>query len=259
MSTSTVSITNRMVVYYGVDRRRSTREIAIAAIDAGADVIELGVPFSDPLADGPIIQRASERALARGTRLKDVLALAREFAPRGRAPAWSSSAISIQFCATACTVCRRCRSSRRGWRAGHRHDCRRGRRVSGRDGARGISRPSFSPRPPVPMSACRPLPRTAKGFVYAISRVGITGKQQSVAADAASLVARIRRWSKLPVAVGFGISNADHVAQVAEFADAAVIGSAIVELVERSTPDQAPGAVARFIKGLRLNQAALAR
>ena len=70
---------------------------------------------------------------------------------------------------------------------------------------------------------------------------------------------RIRRWTKLPVAVGFGISNAEHVAQVAEFADAAVIGSAIVELIERSTPEAAPGAVARFIKGLRLPQAALAR
>jgi tryptophan synthase alpha chain len=80
-----------------------------------------------------------------------------------------------------------------------------------------------------------------------------------VAADAAALVARIRRYTRLPVAVGFGISNAEHVAQVAEFADAAVIGSAIVELVEHSTAESAPGAVARFIKGLRLPYAALAR
>jgi tryptophan synthase alpha chain len=99
----------------------------------------------------------------------------------------------------------------------------------------------------------------SEGFVYAISRVGVTGTQQSVATDAAALVARIRRWTRLPVAVGFGISNANHVAQVAEFADAAVVGSAIVELVERSTLETAPGAVARFIKGLRLPHAALAR
>jgi tryptophan synthase alpha chain len=72
-------------------------------------------------------------------------------------------------------------------------------------------------------------------------------------------VARIRRWTQLPVAVGFGISNAEHVAQVGQFADAAVIGSAIVDLIERSNPETAPGAVARFIKGLRLPQAALAR
>ena len=78
-------------------------------------------------------------------------------------------------------------------------------------------------------------------------------------ADAEELVSRIRRWSKLPVAVGFGISNAEHVARVGEFADAAVIGSAIVELIERSTPEAAPEAVARFIKGLRQPQAALTR
>jgi tryptophan synthase alpha chain len=73
------------------------------------------------------------------------------------------------------------------------------------------------------------------------------------------LVARIRRWTTLPVAVGFGISNSEHVAQVGQFADAAVIGSAIVELIERSTLETAPGAVARFIKGLHLPYAALAQ
>jgi tryptophan synthase alpha chain len=77
--------------------------------------------------------------------------------------------------------------------------------------------------------------------------------------DAAALVARVRRWSKLPVAVGFGISNAEHVAQVAEFADAAAIGSAIVELIERSTPESAPREVARFITGLRPAVSATAR
>jgi tryptophan synthase alpha chain len=95
--------------------------------------------------------------------------------------------------------------------------------------------------------------------VYAISRVGITGTQQSLTSDAAALVQRIRRYTRLPVAVGFGISNAEHVAQVAEFADAAVIGSAIVELIERSSPKTAPAAASRFIKGLRLPQATLAR
>jgi tryptophan synthase alpha chain len=99
----------------------------------------------------------------------------------------------------------------------------------------------------------------SKGFVYAISRVGITGTQQSLTSDAAALVGRIRQWTKLPVAVGFGISNSEHVAQVGQFADAAVIGSAIVELIEKSTAETAPDAVARFIKGLHLPQAALAR
>jgi tryptophan synthase alpha chain len=122
--------------------------------------------------------------------------------------------------------------------------------------------PVFLAAPTSPDDRLKAIATHSKGFVYAISRVGITGKQQNMTADAAALVARIRRWCgpagvELPVAVGFGISTAEHIAQVGEFADAAVIGSAIVELIERSSPEAAPGAVARFIKGLRLPQAAL--
>jgi len=119
--------------------------------------------------------------------------------------------------------------------------------------------PIFLAAPTSPDERLEAIATHSKGFVYAISRVGITGQQQSMTSDAAALVARIRRWSELPVAVGFGISNAEHVARVGEFADAAVIGSAIVELIERSTPEAAPETVARFIKGLRLPQAALTR
>ncbi len=130
--------------------------------------------------------------------------------------------------------------------------------------------PIFLAAPTSPDERLEAIATHSKGFVYAISRTGITGTQQTLTSDAAALVARIRRWTTLPVAVGFGISNAEHVAQVAEFADAAVVGSAIVELIERSTPETrvpgdgslstgwetAPGAVARFIKGLQLPQAA---
>jgi tryptophan synthase alpha chain len=112
--------------------------------------------------------------------------------------------------------------------------------------------PIFLAAPTSPDERLEAIATNSKGFIYAISRVGITGTQQSLAADAAALVARIKRWSTLPVAVGFGISNAGHVAQVAEFADAAVIGSAIVELIERSTPETAADEVARFIKDLNL-------
>jgi tryptophan synthase alpha subunit len=100
--------------------------------------------------------------------------------------------------------------------------------------------PIFLAAPTSPDERLQAIATHSKGFVYAISRVGITGTQQTMTSDAASLVARIKRWTKLPVAVGFGISNAEHVAQVAQFADAAVIGSAIVQLIERSTPATAP-------------------
>ncbi len=254
-----------LVVYLtaGDPSLQGTRAIALAAIDAGAAVIELGVPFSDPLADGPIIQRASERALARGTRLRDVLALAGEIhAARPQAGLVIFSYLNpilryglARFVDEAA--------------------------AAGADGVLAIDliveeaaeylaemarvelAPIFLAAPTSPDERLKAIATHSKGFVYAISRVGITGTQQSLAADAAALVARIRRWTSLPVAVGFGISNSAHFAQVAEFADAAVVGSAIVELIERTTsekgPDEAPEAVARFIKGLCLPCEAVAR
>jgi tryptophan synthase alpha chain len=263
-----------LVVYLtsGDPSLSATRDIAIAAIDAGADVIELGVPFSDPLADGPIIQRAMERALTHGAghgsghggvSLKDVLGLAKEI----RAARPIAGLVLFSYL----------NPILRHGLANFADDAA----AAGIDGvlatdmiveeadaylaelARVHLAPIFLAAPTSPDGRLKAIAEHSQGFIYAISRTGITGTQSSLNSDAASLVARIKRWSKLPVAVGFGISNADHVAQVAEFADAAVIGSAIVELIARTTsengPGEAPGAVARFIKGLRLPQTALAR
>ena len=250
-----------LVVYLtaGDPSLAATLAIALAAIDAGADVVELGVPFSDPLADGPVIQRASERAVARGTRLQDVLKLAKEIRVM-------RSAAGLVIFSYLNPILRY-----------GLHQFADAAAVAGVDGvlvtdliveeadeylgemARVGLAPIFLAAPTSPDERLQAIATHSKGFVYAISRVGITGTQQSLTSDAASLVERIRRYAKLPVAVGFGISNAEHVAQVAEFADAAVVGSAIVELIERSTAETAPGAVARFIKGLRLPHAALAR
>lgn len=232
----------------------TTRAIALEAIDAGADVLELGVPFSDPLADGPVIQRAMERALAHGagTTLADVLKLAAEI----RVARPSAGLIVFSYL----NPILRYGLSRFTTAAA----------AAGVDGVlvtdliveeageylaameRAHLAPIFLAAPTSPDARLEAIATHSKGFIYAISRVGITGTQQSLATDAAGLVDRIRQWTKLPVAVGFGISNSEHVAQVGQFADAAVVGSAIVELIERSTPETAPGAVARFIKGLRL-------
>jgi tryptophan synthase alpha chain len=242
----------------------TTRAIALAAIDAGADVLELGVPFSDPLADGPIIERASHRAVANGTTLADVLALARELrAARpqtgliifsylnpilryGRSDAGERSSVGIfeQFAADA--------------------------KAAGVDGvlatdltieeaegryldamhAAGLA-PIFLAAPTSTDDRLRRIAAVSQGFIYAISRVGITGTQQALAADARNLVERLRRYTALPIALGFGVSNAAHVAALGEFADAAVIGSAIVGLIEKTAPKDAPAAVAQFIEGLR--------
>ena len=254
-----------LVVYLtaGDPSLAATRDIAIAAIDAGADALELGVPFSDPLGDGPIIQRASERALARGTRLKDVLALAHQIhtaRPQAGLVIFTYLNPILRY-----------------GLARFADDAK----AAGADGVLAIDMiveeagdylaemnrvglaPIFLAAPTSPDARLEAIATHSKGFIYAISRTGITGTQQSLTADAAALVARIRRWTTLPVAVGFGISNAGHFAQVAEFADAAVVGSAIVELIERisasAEPDSVPYAVARFIEGLRQPHAAPAR
>jgi tryptophan synthase alpha chain len=220
-------------------------------IDAGADVIELGVPFSDPLADGPVIQRASERAVARGTRLEDVLGLAAEIrAERSRAGLIIFSYFNPilrygleRFCAAA-------------ERAGVDGVLITDMIVEEADEYlesmdRHNLAPIFLAAPTSPDERLQRIAAASKGFVYAISRTGITGTRQTLAADAEQLVARLRRYTELPIAVGFGVSNSDHVAALGEFADAAVVGSAIVALIEQSTPAEAPNSIARFIKGLR--------
>jgi tryptophan synthase alpha chain len=229
----------------------TTRDIALAAIDNGADVIELGVPFSDPLADGPVIQRASERSVARGTTLTDVLGLAKEL----RAARPSAGLVLFSYLNPVV-------------RMGMKAFCARAAEV-GADGvlltdmiveeaaeyleAMHLHKlaPVFLAAPTSPDARLKAIAGVSQGFVYAISRVGITGTQQKVAGDAAELVARLRKFTKLPIAVGFGISNAEHVKAVGEFADAAIIGSALVALIEKSDPVEAPAAVGRFIAGLR--------
>jgi len=237
----------------------TSREIALAAIDAGADVIELGVPFSDPVADGPVIQRASERALLHGTRLSDVLKVASEI----RAQKAQAGLVLFSYYNPVLKY-------------GLERFCKDAA-AAGVDGvlitdliveeadeylaatsAAGLA-PVFLVAPTSPDERLKAVAEHSKGFIYAISRTGITGTQQSVAGDATELVTRLRRWSKLPVAVGFGISNAEHFQTVGSFADAAVIGSAIVQLVEQYGAKGSPGEVARFIKGLREQVPALVR
>jgi tryptophan synthase alpha chain len=228
----------------------TTRDIALAAIDNGADLIELGVPFSDPLADGPVIQRASERALARGTKLLDVLELARQL----RAARPSAGLILFSYLNPPL-------------RMGMKTFCARAAEV-GADGVlltdmiaeesgeyleamkENKLAPVFLAAPTSPDARLKAIAEVSEGFVYAISRLGITGMHQKVG-DASDVVTRLRQFTKLPIAVGFGISSAEHVKAVGEFADAAVIGSALVQLIERTPRAEAAAAVGRFIAGLR--------
>ena len=229
----------------------ATREIALAAIDAGADVLELGVPFSDPVADGPVIQRASERALAQGVRLEDVLVLAaelRRLRPSAGLVVFSYFNPILRF--------------------GLELFCQRAA-AAGVNGVLVIDltveeadeyltqthlhglKPIFLAAPTSTDARLKRIAGVSQGFVYAISRTGITGTRQDVADDARQLVERLRPYTQLPIAVGFGISLPKHVAAVGEFADAVVIGSAIVSLIEQSEAGTAAAKVAHFIQGLR--------
>ncbi len=226
----------------------TTRDIVLAAIDAGAAIIELGVPFSDPLADGPVIQRASERALRQGTTLDQVLKLAADLRQRSQAGLIIFSYVNPvlrmglgKFCAAA---------ERAGVDGALITDLPLEEagdylRQMGRRGLAAV----FLAAPTSTSTRLRLIARASSGFIYAISRTGVTGARQQFPEDARQLVRRLRRLSKLPVAVGFGISTAEQFAAVGEFADAAVVGSAIVETVEHN-PGREAEAVAEFIRQL---------
>ena len=241
-----------LVIYFtaGDPDLVTTRQMAIAAIDNGADVIELGVPFSDPLADGPVIQRASERAVARGTRLTDVLGICKEI----RAARAEAGIILFSYLNPVLQM---------GMEA-----FAKAAKEAGADGvlltdmiveeageylkvmhANGLA-PVFLAAPTSPDERLKAIAENSQGFVYAISRVGITGTQTTLASDARGLVERLRKFTKLPIALGFGVSTPEHVRAVGEFADAAVVGSAIVGLIEKTPAAEAPKAVGEFVRSL---------
>jgi tryptophan synthase alpha chain len=224
----------------------TTRAVVLAAIEAGADVIELGVPFSDPVADGPVIQRASERALKHGTSLAQVLTLAAEI----RQHAQSTGLVVFSYLNPIL-------------RMGMEKFCMVARHA-GVDGAlitdlpveeaneylkvmrtHDLS-PVFLAAPTSPAGRLKRIAEASRGFVYAVSRTGVTGAQQNLANDAQDLVRRLRRVTKLPIAVGFGISNPKQFAEVGKFADAVVVGSAIVETIEQH-PGREAAAVREFV------------
>ena len=224
----------------------TTREIILAAIKAGANTIELGVPFSDPVADGPVIQRASERALKHNTSLEQVLKLTAEIREH------SQSVGLIIFTYLNPIL-----------RMGLEKFCKVAR-LAGADGVLVTDLPVeeadeyiraakrhdlvtvFLAAPTSPDPRLKRIAKASTGFIYAISRTGITGTRKQMSSDAETLVRRIRKFTKKPVAVGFGISTPDQFRAVGKYAEAAAIGSAIVEIIEQN-PGKEAASVAQFI------------
>ena len=203
----------------------------LSALDrAGADVIEVGVPFSDPLADGPVIQRATERALASGTTLTGVLDLVGRLRASLRAP--------IVIFSYANPILRQGaeRFAARARDAGVDGVLVLDLPIEEAGGFRGLleSRGIDTILLLSPTTSDERLRKAASlgsGFLYAISRLGVTGARDQVAAGAKEMVERIRAVSALPIALGFGISKPEHVREVGRWADAAVVGSALVNVI----------------------------
>jgi tryptophan synthase alpha chain len=207
-----------------------SRDILLALDRAGADVLEVGVPFSDPLADGPVIQRATERALAAGATLGRVLDLVSSVRADIAAPiVIFTYANPIERMGLAAFTARAAAAGVDGVltldlpveEAGAMRD-----RLSD-DGLDTI----FLLSPTTTTERIRRAAALGSGFLYGISRLGVTGARTTLASGAAALVARIRPESTLPIAVGFGISHPAHVAEVGRWADAAVVGSALVAVI----------------------------
>src|SRR6202140_3114499 len=235
----------------------TTRDVILAAIDAGASVIELGVPFSDPLADGPVIQRASERALKQGVSLQHVLTLASEIREH-------SQSVGLVIFSYLNPILR----------MGLPKFCQVAR-LAGIDGTLITDLPVeesaeylreasknelatiFLAAPTSTDQRLKLIAQVSTGFIYAISRTGVTGARQQMTGDPKTLVKRIRRFTKLPIAVGFGISNPEQFAAVGKFADAGVVGSAIVHAIEKNPGREAP-TVAEFVRSLVARSAYLA-
>jgi len=222
-----------------------------ALVAGGADIIELGVPFSDPMADGPTIQRSSERALKQGVGLKDVLAMTAEFRRSnattpvvlmGYANPIEAMGMA-EFCAAA--------------------------QAAGVDGVLTVDYPPeesadfaaqcaaagldniylLAPTTPAPRIAA--ITRQARGFVYYVSLKGVTGAANLDLAEVAARVGAIRAGTGLPVGVGFGIRDAETARQVAAVADAVVIGSRIVQEIETAAPAAVLDQVKQFVAGVR--------
>jgi tryptophan synthase alpha chain len=213
-----------------------TPELVEALERGGADLIELGVPFSDPIADGPVIQRAGERALKAGTSLKTVLAIAARIRQRSEVPlllftylnpviryglerlARDAAAAGIDGCLlTDASV----EEASDYADAMHRH---------------GLDTVFLA----APTSTERRLKLVAQystGFVYLVSRTGVTGERDSLSDAAGPLIRAVRAVTDLPLAVGFGISKPEHVAELGRQVEAVVVGSALVRLIERHSGD----------------------
>ena len=229
----------------------ASAEIVLAAADAGADVIELGVPFSDPLADGPTIQRASERALLGGATLAGVIDLVRRVRAHSAVPLVLFSyfnpilQMGLEKFADAAAAAGADGVLATDLTLEEADDYRSILHARGLDTI-------FLAAPTSTDARLAKIAEVSSGFLYLISRMGVTGTREALPEELPALAKRVRQVTSLPIAVGFGISQPEHVTALAGIADAAVVGSALVAEIEKAaTPKAAADAVAARIRILK--------
>ena len=212
----------------------TTRDLIVELARVGATLIELGVPFSDPMADGPVIQRASERALLHGFGLTEILDLIRDVRKQTNVPIILFSYFNplLQFGLE--KLAREAEHAEVDGILVTDLTPEESGRFSAMLRAHEIDL-IFLVAPTSTDDRLKMIAERARGFIYAVSRAGVTGAREDVSAEAEKLVNRVRAVSNLPVAVGFGISKPEHVRDVWRYADAAVVGSAIVKIIEDSS------------------------
>jgi tryptophan synthase alpha chain len=228
----------------------TTRELVRAAVAEGAHAIELGIPFSDPMADGPVLQRSAGRALAAGTSLPHVLELVAALRAEMSQPLvlfgyynpffrYGVERLAADAAAAGADgiLCVDLPPEEAG-------ELRAATRAAGLDLIALLA-------PTTPRDRVRTIARSASGFLYFVSVLGTTGARADLPAELPELVARVRRITDLPVGVGFGVSRADQAAWIAGFADAVIVGSALARLIEEGGRTAAPPRVADLMGELR--------
>jgi tryptophan synthase alpha chain len=232
-----------------------TAEILVALADNGADVLEVGVPFSDPLADGPVIQRASERALASGTTLRKTLEMIERARPQIEAPIVLFTYVNpiLRFGEAA--------FARAASEVGVDGVLMLDLPVEEAGGFRARLQaasidPIFLVSPTTTDVRVKASAALGSGFLYLISRLGVTGARAELSSGAETLAQRVRQYSPLPLALGFGISRPEHVAEVCRWADAAVVGSALVNVIaEHGASADVAARAGGFVRWLKTGQA----
>ncbi len=245
---------NRMVlipfITAGDPSLNQTEELVVTIAEDGADIVELGVPFSDPLADGPVIQRASERSLRNGTTLEKILTCVGNIRKKSDIPIVLMSYYNPILKMGLNVFVKRAVTA----------------------GVDGVIIPDLPPEeagdwmksarraklatifliaPTSTEERIRKIASVSRGFIYYVSLTGVTGARKNLQQDICQRMSLIRRLTKLPICVGFGISKPEHVRQLAKGADGVIVGSALVNLIERNKGDQLRQKVGGFIRSLK--------